>query len=275
MLDETIFPHFIPDKPQGEDVFEGKSQEHLAVSICNYIKSIDAKPDRADGINIPRIIGIEGGWGSGKSNVVRMIAASLEKEGYSSFTYDAWGHQEDLQRRSILETLTRELTANEVLSGKVTINTRTGDSFTDTWEKQLQLLLSNKTIIKSHSVPSLSWAAIWAVSIAALYGICLAIADKLISADYPLKNYWWIYGIPVVFTGFIGLIYFIKDHSLKNAMKMVNKSEDDTTTFQYTSSEEPSISEFKNWMQAISSYLGKTSDRSLNEKEISQVNHCV
>lgn len=41
MLDETKYPHFIPDKPQGEDVFEGKSQEHLANSICNYIRSID------------------------------------------------------------------------------------------------------------------------------------------------------------------------------------------------------------------------------------------
>ena len=143
MLDETKFPHFIPDKPQGEDVFEGKSQEHLATNICNYIKTIDEKPDKAEGVNIPRIIGIEGGWGSGKSNVVRMIENALNEEKYYSFTYDAWGHQEDLQRRSILETLTKELTAMEVLSGKVKIKTRTGDSFTDTWEKQLQLLLSS------------------------------------------------------------------------------------------------------------------------------------
>lgn len=267
MLDETKFPHFIPDKPQGEDVFEGKSQEHLAASICNYIKSIDVNPDKKNGINMPRIIGLEGGWGSGKSNVVRMIGDSLVKEGYYSFTYDAWGHQEDLQRRSILETLTKDLTSNDVLSGKVTIKTRTGDSFTDTWEKQLQMLLSNKTIIKSHSVPSLSWAAIWAVAIAAVYGICLAIADKIIGTECQLKNNWWIYGIPVVLTVIIGLIYLIKDHSLKNAMKMVNKSEDDTTTFQYTSSEEPSISEFKNWMQAISSNLGKVSNCSLKEKK--------
>ncbi len=266
MLDETKYPHFIPDKPQGEDVFEGKSQEHLAASICNYIKAIDVNPDRKDGFNMPRIIGLEGGWGSGKSNVVRMIGDSLVKEGYYSFTYDAWGHQEDLQRRSILETLTKELTTNEVLSGKVSIKTRTGDKFTDTWEKQLQMLLSNKTIIKSHSVPSLSWAAIWAVAIAATYGICLAIADKIIGAEYPLKNNWWIFGIPVALTFFIGLIYLIKDHSFKNAMKMVNKSEDDTTTFQYTSSEEPSISEFKNWMLAISNDLGKDNECSLKKK---------
>lgn len=261
MLDETKYPHFIPDKPQGEDVFEGRSQEHLAASICNYIKSIDAKPDKDDGLNIPRIIGLEGGWGTGKSNVVNMIGGELSKVGYYAFTYDAWGHQEDLQRRSILETLTSELTSNEVLSGKVTIKTRTGDSFTDTWKKQLQLLLSNKTIIQSHSVPSLSWAAIWAVTIAAIYGICIAVADKIIGNDYPLSNNWWIYGIPVIFTVLVGLVYLIKDKSLKNAMKMVNKSEEDTTTFQYTSSEEPSVAEFKNWMKAISDYLGSDKKR--------------
>ncbi len=267
MLDETKLPHFIPDNPQGEDVFEGKSQEHLADSICNYVKSIDAKPDNKDGINMPRIIGLEGGWGSGKSNVVRMIEGSLVKDGYYSFTYDAWGHQEDLQRRSILETLTKDLTTNDVLSGKVTIKTRTGDSFTDTWEKQLQLLLSNKTIIKSHSVPSLSWAAIWAVLIAAVYGICLNVADKIIGDECLLCYNWWIYVIPMGLTFLIGLIYLLKDCSLRNAMKMVNKSEDDTTTFQYTSSEEPSISEFKNWMQAVSDDLGKDNSCPLKTKK--------
>ena len=267
MLDDTKFPHFIPDKPQGEDVFEGKSQEHLAASICNYIKAIDVNHDKSDGVNMPRIIGLEGGWGSGKSNVVRMVDDFLVKDGYYTFTYDAWGHQEDLQRRSILETLTKDLTLNDVLSGKVTIKTRTGDSFTDTWEKQLQLLLSNKTIIKSHSVPSLSWAAIWAVLIAAVYGICLAVADKIIGDNIPLCRNWWIYVIPIGLAFLIGLIYLIKDGSLKNAMKMVNKSEDDTTTFQYTSSEEPSISEFKNWMQAISNDIGKAGDFPLKKKK--------
>ena len=121
MLDETKYPHFIPDKPQGEDVFEGKSQEHLAASICNYVKSIDANPDKKDGVNMPRIVGLEGSWGSGKSNVVSMIEKELTSIGYYTFTYDAWGHQEDLQRRSILENLAGKLIGDKVLQGKVTI----------------------------------------------------------------------------------------------------------------------------------------------------------
>lgn len=70
---------------------------------------------------MPRIIGLEGKWGSGKSNVVENIKKHLDGEGYHTFTYDAWGHQEDLQRRSILETLTNDLIENKVLGGKVEI----------------------------------------------------------------------------------------------------------------------------------------------------------
>ena len=66
---------------------------------------------------MPRILGIEGSWGSGKSNVVNMIERELSKEGYFTFTYDAWGHQEDLQRRSILETMATNLINNKVLQG--------------------------------------------------------------------------------------------------------------------------------------------------------------
>ena len=57
---------------------------------------------------LPRIIGIEGIWGSGKSNVVKMLERELSDD-YYFFEYDAWGHQEDLQRRSILELLTSKL----------------------------------------------------------------------------------------------------------------------------------------------------------------------
>ena len=69
MLNEKIYPHFISDSPKGIDCFEEHTQEQLAANICKYIKSIDSEPDKKLGGNIPRIIGIEGGWGSGKSNV--------------------------------------------------------------------------------------------------------------------------------------------------------------------------------------------------------------
>ena len=38
-----------------------------------------------------RIIGIEGGWGSGKSNLVEQVRINLAEK-YHLFIYDAWGH---------------------------------------------------------------------------------------------------------------------------------------------------------------------------------------
>ena len=72
---------------------------------------------------LPRIIGIEGIWGSGKSNVVKMLERELSDD-YYFFEYDAWGHQEDLQRRSILELLTSKLIDDGILSGNATIKSQ-------------------------------------------------------------------------------------------------------------------------------------------------------
>ena len=104
----TKFPRFIQDKPQGIDKFDGASQESLSKAIAKHIKDNDSltKDDC-----LPRIIGIEGVWGAGKSNVVKLIEKHLQKDGsdYFFFEYDAWGNQEDLQRRSLLEQLTDKL----------------------------------------------------------------------------------------------------------------------------------------------------------------------
>ena len=131
---EENFPHFIADKPQGVDVFEGQSQTRLAKSISDYI--LNADKESVENINqasIPRIIGIEGSWGAGKSNVVAKVEEQLKAQSYYTFTYDSWGHQEDLQRRSILETLTNRLIEDKVLRGEVSIKMRNGRLHTAKW----------------------------------------------------------------------------------------------------------------------------------------------
>lgn len=75
------FPRFIPDKPVGVDCFKGHSQERLAHSICDYVRRADAA-DKSEA-SMSRIIGLEGSWGSGKSNVVGMIEKELGRQGYS------------------------------------------------------------------------------------------------------------------------------------------------------------------------------------------------
>lgn len=119
------FPQFIQNKPCGIDKFDGGSQSRLAKTIARHFRHNDIQDNKNA---LPRIIGIEGTWGSGKSNVVKMLEKELEKE-YCFFEYDAWGHQEDLQRRSILELLTSKLISDNILSGDTTITIKGGGKY--------------------------------------------------------------------------------------------------------------------------------------------------
>lgn len=260
MQDTTKYPQFIPDRPLGKDCFEGHSQDRLAHSVCDYVRRIDAQSTGQGQVvnSMPRIIGLEGGWGSGKSNVVRMIDGELAKNGYYTFTYDAWGHQEDLQRRSILETLTSHLIDKGVLQGEVKIKMRNGKVNNDTWKNQLSLLLSNKTTTIRKSTPKLTAAAFWGIGIVALFAICSLVAGQLIDDADAFKCYWWIDFIPVALALIVAGIYQWKDGSFENIFRMVDHTNNDTIDEEYTSSEEPSVAEFKNWMKAISDYLGST-----------------
>lgn len=101
------YPKFISDSPIGEDLFIGKPQEKVAEGIIKYMA------DNVDGKK--RVIGIEGEWGSGKSNVVEIINRKASAK-YHVFTFDTWGHQEDLTRRTFLEELTEDLIVSKLLS---------------------------------------------------------------------------------------------------------------------------------------------------------------
>ena len=258
MANNEQYPRFIPDKPTGDDVFEGQSQTNLANNICEYIRSNDSASSRGRE-QMPRIIGLEGKWGSGKSNVVEKIKKDLEGEGYYTFTYDAWGHQEDLQRRSILETLTNALIEDKVLVGKVKIKMRNGESKEAEWKDQLSLLLSNKTTTIIKSQPQLSGSAIWGISLVGLFVISTTIMGHMIDVTDALLSRCWIIFIdilPIIIGGLV-IIWYCITGNWKNVFTLLTQKEDNKVDEQFTSSEEPSVMEFKNWMHAISSHLGK------------------
>ena len=258
MANNEQYPRFIPDKPTGDDVFEGQSQTNLANNICEYIRSNDSASSRGRE-QMPRVIGLEGKWGSGKSNVVEKIKKDLEGEGYYTFTYDAWGHQEDLQRRSILETLTNALIEDKVLEGKVKIKMRNGESKEAEWKDQLSLLLSNKTTTIIKSQPQLSGSAIWGISLVGLFVISTTIMGHMIDVTDALLSRCWIIFIdilPIIIGGLV-IIWYCITGNWKNVFTLLTQKEDNKVDEQFTSSEEPSVMEFKNWMHAISSHLGK------------------
>lgn len=257
MRTKREYPRFIPDRPVGDDLFKGQSQTHLATRICEYIESNDLK-NSTDETLMPRIIGIEGRWGAGKSNVVRKIERNLIEKGYYTFTYDAWGHQEDLQRRSILETLTNKLLDENILNGEVSIKMRNGKLHKAKWEDQLSLLLSNKTTTITKSQPQLSTSAIWGIILIGMFTVLRLIVGQLIDnkeISFPIWTALAIECTPIIVGIILAIIFRYKDGNWNRIFTLLSQRNDNTVNEQFTSSEEPSVMEFKNWIGSISKYL--------------------
>lgn len=107
----------LSNDPVGKDLFEGKSQEKIAELIFRSLETARTN-GVADGPTLVKsiVIGVEGGWGCGKSNVIKILEQKLaaiknddKKKAYSVFMYDLWGRQQDLQRNVILQDLSRHL----------------------------------------------------------------------------------------------------------------------------------------------------------------------
>ena len=254
---EENYPHFIVDKPLGEDFFEGQSQSKLAENISNYILKVDVKNTNKE--SLPRIIGIEGSWGSGKSNVVTKLDNKLKNLSYYIFTYDTWSHQEDLQRRSILETLTNRLIQDKVLQGEVSIKMRNGKLHTAKWSDQLQMLLSNKTTTITKSIPKFSWAAIWGILLVGYFAVSSVILNQLIERGIYFRFRWIlvIELLPLLLVGGMSLLYAFCKNKWEIFTTLLTQKNDNIIDEQFTSSEEPSITEFKNWIQVISDELDR------------------
>ncbi len=267
------YPQLISNLPCGDDYTEGKSQERLAVAIAEHITAADGKTEA----QLPRIIGLKGEWGTGKSNVIKILDKPNEelqkahnvlkqiKDGYHIFEYDAWGYQEDLQRRSFLETLTKDLISEEILYGETTIETKKGDPKTVTWEEKLKYLLATKREFETETKPKLNDCFVLAVLVTIFTPICAIIAN----VDC-ISEIWWL-SILITIIPILGAIGFLlwKKHkdkwSIKNVFQEIvsiysGKIQNDVSS-EIVSEDEPSVSDFKKWMEDISNHIGEPNKR--------------
>lgn len=239
---EIIYPRFLNNKPCGEDLFEGKSHEKIAKNVANIISKDSVK-----------IIGLDGGWGSGKSNMVNLIKSELDKK-YHFFIYDAWGHQEDLQRRSILEELTEYLT-KEDNEKKTVLNKKK-------WSSKLKTLLAKKREVETKTIPKISCGVI----LTALAIIVAPILDSVTSNLESLTCKIIIKSIPLGILILLILGLFLKNFlkyrkhksvcwrfktSLSEAFSIYTDKQKEDTTFETISEDEPSSRKFKKWMHDI------------------------
>lgn len=265
--EQTIYPHFIQNAPCGEDKYEGGSQKRLATVIAHYIKNNDFLQNEKP---LPRIIGIKGEWGSGKSNVILQLQKEL-REDYYFFNYDAWGHQEDLQRRSILELLTDNLIKNNVLSGNSKINIKGGGEKTVSWNEKLKYLLARKTETVTEKYPKINCGIVAAALVAMLTPIFTFIAYFFQFEDKTLLTN--ILSIAIsAFPLIISLIVWFIAHEIDPKYNFnyflaiySDKIENDIC-YETLSEDEPTVKEFKDWMSDISDFIGKNKDSNKKSK---------
>ena len=238
--------------PLGKDLSEGKSQERLAESIMNYIVRFDEGDISNKKERQYRLIGLKGDWGCGKSNLIK-IMEEMMKEKYHFFTYDAWGHQEDLQRRSFLDNLTRDLLSSNMLNSEKS-----------SWNEELNKLLVNKTTQINHSVTQFNNDTKIFVLMLLLLGILPQILS--VSGIFPEIGLWRliICLLPAIFFLIYMLLPLKKDSNGQRIkigkrfkeMWMFYDSNTPTDTITETYSEpEPNERRFREWMEKIDESL--------------------
>ena len=74
--------------PSGEDLTGLKPQKAISNAISKHI--VDYDGEHYEGGAMPRVIGLEGKWGSGKSNVIKRLGVDKSlKNNYHLIEFDA------------------------------------------------------------------------------------------------------------------------------------------------------------------------------------------
>ena len=259
VMKDIVPLQFIKNTICGDDLFEGKSHQDTAKAIKNIITRED------DSCNV---IGIDGGWGSGKSNLVKLIENEIyskdnpERLKYRFFTYDAWGHQEDLQRRSILEEMIDDLiVVKKITKGsKISLPPILGNK----WRNKLKLLLSKSREVGTITTPKFSCGIILSALAIVLTPILNSITANMCSFHQVVYK-----SIPIgIFLLYLlGLFSYnlyklgikriglVLKSTLNTAFNIYTGKQKENTTFETISEDEPSSRNFKTWMNDIDTDL--------------------
>lgn len=199
------------------------------------------------------MIGIDGGWGSGKSNLIQMIEEQVQKQEAKAifFTYDAWGHQNDMPRRAMLE----ELTSKVIQFPQALLEEKR-----EGWETKEKDLLAQKKEISTKTIPKVSAGILVLALITILTPTCSQCGERLSKEDsswLPIL----ITAIPLIFGVLYALheLFHLEEKTFKAFLSeftaLYQESTKEETTHEVVFSEEPSSSQFRKWMKDLDQSL--------------------
>lgn len=165
----------LSNEPDGIDRLNGGAQFRLAERLSEEIRrpsTIYDSEGKCCGNAV--VLAIEGGWGTGKSNVVRMLEQSVGqvkgvadgKECIAFVNYDLWAHRQELSRKSILESIVAELTNERKILPK-------------RFQRELYELTGTRVSGYTKTLDHYGWMAAIAVSTFAVLAACRKTIDFL------------------------------------------------------------------------------------------------
>ena len=254
---EVKYPRIVSTAPCNDDWFAGQSHKRIAGIIADVILD-----DTQHGI-----IGIDGGWGSGKSNLVGLTHKAINekikddnKKKYVFVTFDVWAHHTDYLRRSLLEEFIKSLMDQKVLD--------------DSWLEMIDMLLAKVREIDTKKIVKLNEMVIATAILAAVmpiihtlsdywkYGFILAILAYVIVLIWFVSSRYWSmkkYGPKFTFSNFISecvRLYVDKSNiESKQGYSEVNNKNSESKTVEFITEKEPTARQFRDWMHRIDEEL--------------------
>jgi putative ATP/GTP-binding protein len=199
------------------------------------------------------MIGIDGGWGSGKSNLIQMIEERVQEEDAKAifFTYDAWGHQNDMPRRAMLE----ELTSKVIQFPQALLEDKRED-----WEERKEKLLAKRKKTSTKTIPKISMG----VLVFALMTVATPTFSELGKIGPEKWAPCWNIFVPAL-PLLLGLVYVVIRYIrseirapkafLNELLAIYQERTKEETTHEVVFSEEPSSSQFREWMKDLDQSL--------------------
>lgn len=251
------YPKIVSTAPCNEDWFESKSHERISSKIADAIMD-----DSCRGI-----IGVDGGWGSGKSNLVGLAKKEIRKriknddnQKYVFITYDVWAHHTDFLRRSILEEFINSLITEKVLD--------------ESWYEKIDMILARvreidtKKVVKLNelvvatSFLAFAWPILNSLKRWFDYTYYVAIFVYLAVILYVLCSRWLSmkkYGQKKDLATFFGemfKLYVDKSNiETKPGYNETNNKVNEYKTIEFITEKEPTARQFRNWMRRIDDEL--------------------
>lgn len=259
------FPKIVSTAPCDEDLFEGRSHTHIASKIADSI--LEGK--------IHGIIGIDGSWGSGKSNLVGLTRKAIderikekdkdkpenEKRKYVFVTFDAWAHHTDYLRRSILEEFISDLIHKEILD--------------KSWNDNLDMLLAKVREIDTKKMVKLNELILGSTFLTFFIPIINAVLSftpyrYVIDAIVALIVAIWIYccrkrsmkknkqwGKESMITELFRMYVDKSNIESKPGYNEANNKNSEYKTIEFITEKEPTTRQFRDWMDTIDKELVK------------------